>query len=48
MAATSKQRSKRYGKRFSSPYAKWPCGHRRNPSRKRHQRKKAKVKVVVV
>ena len=39
--------SRRYGKRFSSPYASWPCGHRRNPTRKRRGRRRPTKQVVV-
>jgi len=40
------KRSRRYGKRFSSPYAKWPCGHRHNPTHKRRGRRRQAVVVV--
>ncbi len=42
------KRSRRYGKRFSNPYSKWPCGHRRNPTRKRRGRRRPTKQVVIV
>lgn len=46
--STEAKRSRRYGKRFSAPYAKWPCGHRRNPNRKRRQKRGNRKSVVIV
>lgn len=42
-----RQKSRRYGKRFSSPYGKWPCGHRKNPTRKRGGRRRPTPKAVM-
>jgi hypothetical protein len=41
-----KSKSRRYGKRFSSPYGKWSCGHRRNPTRKRGGRRHPAATIV--
>jgi hypothetical protein len=42
----SRTKSRRYGKRFSSPYSKWTNGHRHNPTRKRGGRRHPAAKVV--
>jgi len=43
----AQKHSRRYGKRFSSPYNSWPSGHRRNPNRKRRGRRNPTKQVVV-
>lgn len=50
MGSQKKERAKsrRYGKRFSSPYDKWKNGHRHNPTRKRGARRNPAKQVVVV
>jgi hypothetical protein len=40
--------SRRYGNRFTNPYSSWPCGHRRNPTRKRRGRRNPTKQVVVI
>lgn len=47
MRVKDKPKSRRYGKRFSSPYKEWPCGHRINPARKRGGRRNPTPKIIV-
>ncbi len=43
----TRKHSRRYGKRFSEPYKSWPCGHRRNPTRKRAGCRRPAKQVIV-
>jgi hypothetical protein len=43
---TAKPKSRRYGGRFSSPFKAWPCGHRKNPTRKKKGRRNPAKNVV--
>lgn len=40
-----KPKSRRYGKRFSSPYPKWKCGHRHNPGTRKKQKRNPTINV---